>query len=732
MDSQWLREPARNASVVFIHGVLSSSKSCWQNANGTTWPELVRNDQSLEGVGIYLYTYATSFFSGSYRLGDIVDDLKERIRLDRVNRSNHLVFICHSMGGIVARAYLVDQQAELIRARHRIGLFLVASPSLGSAWATWLSPLARLFGHAQARDLRFVRGNTWLEDLDKQFLNLKESGTLPISGKELVEDKSVIRPGFWWRPIVDAFSAARYFGERCKVQGSDHCSIAKPAGPGDIQHQLLRQFILDALTKHSEPCADPRDIPSVAVLPFVDFSSTPDRAHLCESVASEIASALGRVRGLRVTAFASSLCLPDGGRDVRAAGHQLDVRSVLHGSVRVEGDRIRVIPSLVSASDGSQLWSEPCEATITDLVDVQETIAAEIVRHLEVELTGQRPVERAARGSESATALEAYAFGQYHFRRRHQARLDDAARYFRAAVDADPRYAAAYAGLADCETLLAFYGFKPRRDVVAAAHRFIDRSIALAGNLAAAHHALGTLKLFLDWDWVVMQDAYERALELAPGEALTHAYFALALSVAGQIDRAQEHADRAVSLSPRESHVFFLAAQALNCAHRFDRSSQLMERAGELDPDLPVVMWGQAVSLVEVGDRNRALTLARLAVERTKGQAYFLSGLGWVLARAGMGDEARSVLAHFTDDERYRSAPAYMRTNILAALGDHHRVLDELERATETGDTAGLPLFLTFQPYDSVRGDPRFKQILLALKYESDWLLQATDLPVVA
>jgi len=245
MQGEWIRRPQGATSAVFVHGILSSGESCWRNDNGSYWPELLKNEPELGSLGIYVFTYQTGIFSGSYRIGDIVDALKTHMQLDGVLQSTDLIFVCHSMGGIVVRKFIVERAAELIGAGKEIDLFLVASPSLGATYADWLSPLAQLFGHAQADALRFVRNNDWLMDLDKEFVNLKEGGKLKIKGKELVEDKFVVLPKLFGRQVVEPFSGAKYFGESFKVPGSDHFSIAKPDAKSAIQHRLLCQFILE-------------------------------------------------------------------------------------------------------------------------------------------------------------------------------------------------------------------------------------------------------------------------------------------------------------------------------------------------------------------------------------------------------------------------------------------------------------------------------------------------------
>ena len=243
MNGDWVRRPTHGTTVVFVHGVLSSGETCWRHSGGGYWPNLLAEEISLSSVGVYVFTYQTNLFSGTYRLGDVVDALKEHARLDGVLASDQIIFVCHSMGGIVVRKFLVERQSDLISSNKVLGLFLVASPSLGSSYADWLSPMAAVLGHSQASVLRFVRGNEWLMDLDKEFTNLKEARTLDLRGKELVEDKFVVLSKLWRRQVVEPFSGARYFGDPYKVPGSDHFSIAKPSDPRAIQHRLLVQFV---------------------------------------------------------------------------------------------------------------------------------------------------------------------------------------------------------------------------------------------------------------------------------------------------------------------------------------------------------------------------------------------------------------------------------------------------------------------------------------------------------
>lgn len=244
MKGEWIRKPSNsNLTVVFVHGFLSNGKDCWKNeASDAYWPEILKNESEHDSIGIYVYTYQTDFFSGSYSLGDVVDDLKERLQLDHVLSSKALVFVCHSMGGIVVRRYLVSREHDLKDVA--VGLYLVASPSLGSNYANWLEPIAQLMNHSQADVLRFSQNNQWLNDLNKDFKNLIGTNRLAIRGKEITEDKFVILVKLrFLKQVVEPLSGALYFPEPYKLPGSDHFSIAKPENKDSTQHRLLLKFI---------------------------------------------------------------------------------------------------------------------------------------------------------------------------------------------------------------------------------------------------------------------------------------------------------------------------------------------------------------------------------------------------------------------------------------------------------------------------------------------------------
>jgi pimeloyl-ACP methyl ester carboxylesterase len=245
--------------VIFIHGILSSSEQAWTNSNGTSWPSLLAAETTLIDVAIYTFGYRSEVFAQNYSLGDVVDSLREFFNLKNLWAVPKLIFVCHSMGGIVARRFLVANQAEFMHRHSQLGLFLVASPCLGSRDANALYIFARLIGNSQAEALRFSQSNTWLNDLDKDFLAFKQSPELSLIGKELVEDEPIrIKKYLGLRTqVVEPFSAARYFIESIKIPYSDHLSIAKPENNQALQHQLLVKFISGLLA--ASPVTPPEE-----------------------------------------------------------------------------------------------------------------------------------------------------------------------------------------------------------------------------------------------------------------------------------------------------------------------------------------------------------------------------------------------------------------------------------------------------------------------------------------
>jgi hypothetical protein len=245
LGGKWIRQSDNETCVIFIHGILSDGEQAWMNGDGISWPQLLAEANSIGNIGIYVFSYRSDLFCRTYSLEDVVNSIRESFNIDELWKKRRIIFVCHSMGGIAARRFIVTNQTKLILNKIEIGLFLVASPSLGSRDANALYFFAQLLQNSQAEALRFTRSNIWLNALNDELRTLKESGNLKIRGKELVEDEPITVKKLFGltSQIVEPWWAATYFGEPFKIPLSNHSSIAKPKDAQEPQHRVLVHLI---------------------------------------------------------------------------------------------------------------------------------------------------------------------------------------------------------------------------------------------------------------------------------------------------------------------------------------------------------------------------------------------------------------------------------------------------------------------------------------------------------
>jgi ABC-type nitrate/sulfonate/bicarbonate transport system substrate-binding protein len=296
----WVRKPRNSVTVVFIHGFRSSAVGAWQRPDGTFWPKIFCDDVNLKEYGVYLFDYRTEITSGTYSIDHVVAMLQARLGIDKVldgeQSGGALIFVCHSMGGIVARRYIVIQQMELLK--KPLGLFLLATPSIGSTYANFINAVLP-FNNAQLTTLTTGENNQWLTALDSQFMSLKDGKHLKISGKELSED-TLLGTGLLSRfKLVPRWAAQRYFPDPVTVPYSDHSNICKPQSTQSIQHELLSEFVHKCAESHSNHTA--AELSSLGDNPvLIDWPPTPPRP---DPVRRAAVAALGIGVGVGVPAY---------------------------------------------------------------------------------------------------------------------------------------------------------------------------------------------------------------------------------------------------------------------------------------------------------------------------------------------------------------------------------------------------------------------------------------------
>jgi TolB-like protein/Tfp pilus assembly protein PilF len=291
------------------------------------------------------------------------------------------------------------------------------------------------------------------------------------------------------------------------------------------------------------------ELSSIAVLPFADLSPDKDQEYFCDGMAEEIIDALSKIGGVRVVARTSSFAFRGKQQDIREIGKKLNVVAVLEGSVRKDGNRLRVTAQLNSVADGYHLWSETYERELKDVFAVQDEISRAIVNTLQLKLAN--PSREANASRENIQAYELYLQGRYHWRRWRTEGAEQAINYFEAAIQKDPKYAAAYAGLAESYCWLGFFGALPPNEAMPKARQAAQKALALDDSLAEAHTALAYVKTLYEFDWSTAEREFKRAIQLNPGDADAHFGYGITyLAPQGRTDGSLKEMQVALGLDP--------------------------------------------------------------------------------------------------------------------------------------------------------------------------------------
>ncbi len=457
--------------------------------------------------------------------------------------------------------------------------------------------------------------------------------------------------------------------------------------------------------------------PSVAVLPFANLSGNPDDAYFADGLSEELLSVLSRVKGLRVAARTSSFHFKDKTGDVDAIARRLRVATVLEGSVRTAGRRVRINARLVHGSDGYPLWSETYDREMGDIFAIQDAIAESVVHELRRALLGEGPgipardalvreVRDAGRGrGEDPEAYQEYLHGRYFAERFTKEDLAKAIGYYRRAIERRPDYAAAWAGLARAHATEAAYGWAGVDEGFAHAREAAMRAIALDEHLAEAHAVLGRIRHVYEHDAAGAEAAYRRALELAPHDTVVVRAVAALTRNAGRLEEAAALLRPAVSRDPLNEAAHFGLAMCCFWSDALDEAEAEFQKALELNPT------GAATPfyLAAVHAAQGRLKDAAAMIEREPVEIFRL--LGRVVLAHAAGDAAEGAAALGELRERHADDAAYQIAMGHAIRGERDEAFAWLERAEAQRD-AGLAEAKPDVFLRSLRDDPRWEAFL--------------------
>ena len=449
--------------------------------------------------------------------------------------------------------------------------------------------------------------------------------------------------------------------------------------------------------------------PSIAVLPLRNLSTDPENEYFSDGMTEEIIGALTKIEDLRVASRTSSFAFKGKSEDVRQIGERLSVRTILEGSVRRAGARIRISAQLVNVADGYQLWSDHYDGDMSDVFAVQDEIARAIAGALKVRLLPSEQATLVSPGTRDVEAYNLYLKGRYFFGQRAAKK---AIAQFEAAIARDPGYAAAYTGLADSFGIFAFYGGIATREAFGRARAAAIEAQKIDPDSADVHVSLGIIEHYFGWDLEREERLLEQAIALSPRSAESYSWLGLVQGLQGRCEAAVEAARKATKLEPLSANAQTNVGWPLYVARRYDEAVAEFRKALHIDPNAMYPLWSMGMCHQGMGASQEAITAYERSVMVTRRElSWPVALLGGAYAAAGRQADARRVLGELEEWTAQEYVPPMHVALVHLGLGNRDEVFDCLNRAIT--ERNALCWWIRYSPiYDGLRSDSRFEALL--------------------
>jgi tetratricopeptide (TPR) repeat protein len=393
------------------------------------------------------------------------------------------------------------------------------------------------------------------------------------------------------------------------------------------------------------------------------------------------------------------------------------VETVLEGSVRKAGNRLRITAQLVKVSDGYHVWSEKYDRDLEDIFAIQDEISLAIVEKLRGKLLKEERSKLVRRYTGNEKAYNLYLEGRYYWNRRHEGGLQKALERFQQAVEEDPSCAPGYVGIADCFDVSALLGFMDPRVAYAKSKEAVAKALDIDEDLAEAHASLGWIKTFHDWDWAAAESEFLRALELNPNYATVHYFYALYLGVMGRYEKCAAETYRALELDPIDLVFNSIHAVMLYWGRRYDAAIEQFQKALDMDPNFYIANLYLGLALSAKRMWREALEPFERALAVSPGSPFAMGFIGYALAASGRKKEALEMLDRLEELSRERFVGAFDKAVIHLGLEADDRMFDYLERAFDEKES-WLAMLNTLPLWDGVRSDPRFVALMRRVGFQ--------------
>jgi len=487
----------------------------------------------------------------------------------------------------------------------------------------------------------------------------------------------------------------------------------------EMRYQQIDELQVD-FKKLSKGIESPikKQLPSIAVLPFTNLSADKEQDYFCDGMAEEVINALSQVEDLRVVARTSAFSFRGREIDVREIGQKLNVQTLLEGSVRKAGNRIRITAQLINVEDGYHLWSERFDRDLADVFAIQDEISLAIMDKLKVKLLGNEKEKMLKRYTQNLEAYDLYLKGRYHWNRRMPEALRKAMMHFEQVIQKDPNYALAYAGLADCYSMLAQVYVLPPKEAFPKAKALASKALEIDETLAEAHTSLAFALGCFYWDWAGAEREFKRAIELNLNYATAHQWFAMVLVKLGRTSEALQEIHKALELDPFSLIINTSAGFVYLYAGREDKAVEQAEKVLDMDP----TFFGAYFILIDVNERKRKYDEAVDMGLKGFSLAGFVSqqeltSLREIYASSGRIGYLRRWLEITQSKAEQGQVLNYHIASLYVRLDETEKAIDYLEKAYEEHDY-DLDDLLVNDVFNKLRSDPRFTALLKKMGLE--------------
>ena len=464
----------------------------------------------------------------------------------------------------------------------------------------------------------------------------------------------------------------------------------------DKETEAQTQIIRAAMTVETEISN------SVAVLPFANLSADAENEYFCDGLADELLNSLAKIDDLKVAARTSAFSFKGKNVNVSEIGERLGVKNVLEGSVRKSGNRLRISVQLVNVSDGFHLWSERYDREMQDIFELQDEITLSVTDALKVRLLGKDRDVVLKRYTDDAEAYELFLKGRYYYYKYSAEGWRRAIEFFEKAIEKEPNYAPAYAGMNSSWGFLWFLGFLPAEQAVPQMKAAAIKALEMDENLAEAHLSQAMISFFYDWEWQKAEQEFKRAIALDPHNAEALSFYSMFLGFEERFDEAIDQGGRALAIDPLSMLINMNVGWTYFSAGLFDKTLDQVGKMIEVEPDFYGCYWLRGAIYLSEGEYDNAVNDLKKAVS-LGGRQIVLADLGSAYGLAGKNDEATAILGQLLEMRQREYVPAICMARIYSRIGENDKAIDWLEKAFE--ERNGEMVFLKGEIDGAAQGD---------------------------